>query len=130
MSTQSTRNPDDCFKILVAIEPRAYRTVIVRAIQALRPRTEVIVVEPDALRAQVSRLQSGLVICGAPGLSADCEIAWVEFRPYDAASARVCIEGRRKLVREPGLSDLIWMVDEAERFAGRPPEEPRNLCLS
>ena len=46
------RRPD---KILVAVEPRAYRSAIGSAIQALQPLLEVTVVEPDELQAEMAR---------------------------------------------------------------------------
>lgn len=49
MPTGFATNPDDQTKILVAIEPRAYRSAVVRAIQILRPHLEVSILEPDEL---------------------------------------------------------------------------------
>ena len=67
---------------MVAIEPLAYRTIIGTALQALRPRVEMIVVESDALLAEVPRLKPGLVISEFSRPSESSEIAWIEFRPY------------------------------------------------
>jgi hypothetical protein len=46
---------------LVAIEPLAYRTIIGNALQALRPRVEVVVVESEAFLVEVACLKPGLV---------------------------------------------------------------------
>ncbi len=52
--------------VLVAIEPRSYRQVIGRTIQALRPRVEVVVLDPDMLEAVVARLEPDLVFANRP----------------------------------------------------------------
>src|SRR5215207_3162129 len=53
--TGCATNPDDRKRVVVAVEPRAYRTAIGSAIQALRPHREVTVVEPDELQAEMAR---------------------------------------------------------------------------
>jgi hypothetical protein len=122
---------DDRTKILVAMEPRAYRTVIGRAIQILRPHLEVTIVEPDDLPAEVARLDPALVISGQPKpATSDGGPAWVEFRPYDEASAKVCIGGRCARLYEPNLDDLLSVVDEAERLSETLPELPVASCLA
>ena len=122
---------DDRTKILVALEPRAYRTVIGRAIQILRPHLEVAVVEPDNLQAEVARLDPALVISSQPKPATSAGgPAWVELRPYDEASAEVCIGGRCAQLYEPDLDDLLSVVDEAERLSRTPPELPAASCLA
>ena len=86
-------SPDDRNKVLVAIEPLAYRTIIGNALQALRLRVEVIVGESDALLVEVARLKPGLVISGFSRPSGSSEIAWIEFRLYNKALARVMYRG-------------------------------------
>jgi hypothetical protein len=72
---------DDRTKILVAVELRAYRTAIGRAIQVLRPHLEVTVDEPDELQTEVARLEPALVICSQPKpATSDGGPAWVELR--------------------------------------------------
>ncbi len=122
--------PDDRNKVLVAVEPRAYRTVIGRAIQILRPHLEVTIVEPDDLQAEVARLDPALVISSQPKpATSDGWPAWVEFRPYDEASVRVCIGGRCARLYEPNLDDLLSVVDQAERLSETPPDGPVASCL-
>jgi hypothetical protein len=120
---------DDRIKILVALAPRAYRTVIGRAIQALKPHLEVTVVEPDELHAKVARLEPALVISSQPKpTTSEGGPAWVDFRPYDEPSASVCIGGRCARLFEPGLNDLLSVVDEAERLSRTPPGAPVVSC--
>ena len=66
---------------MVAIEPLAYRTIIGNALQGLRPRVEVACLKP------------GLVISEFSKPSGSSEIAWIEFRPYNKALARVMYRG-------------------------------------
>jgi hypothetical protein len=122
---------DDRARLLVAMEPRAYRTVIGRAIQILRPHLEVTVVEPDDLLAEVARVDPALVISSQPKpATSDGGPAWVEFRPYDEASAKVCIGGRCARLHEPNLDDMLSVVDEAERLSQTPPDGPVATCLA
>jgi len=118
-------------KILVALEPHAYRTVIGRAIQILHPHLEVTVVKPDDVQAEVARLDPALVISSQrkPATS-DGGPAWVEFRPYDEVSAKVYIGGRRAQLHEPNLDDVLTVVDEAERLSRTPPELPVASSLA
>lgn len=88
-----------------------------KSLPALRPHLEAIVVEPDVRMAEVLRLNPGLVISGLPKPSGGCEIAWVEFRPYDESPDRMCAGERCTLLYEPGLDDLLSAVDEAERLS-------------
>ena len=110
--------------VVFAIEPRSYRQVIGQAVRAMRPRLEVVVVEPDTLGAAVARLGSDVVFANrpedgeAPGPS-----AWVEFRPYEEPPARVRLAGERWDLGEVDLPDLLAIVDRAEELArtGRDP---------
>jgi hypothetical protein len=104
--------------VLVAIEPRSYRQVIGRTIQALRPHVEVVVLDPDTLEAGVARLGPDLVFADRPDVSAPTgRPAWVEFRPYEEPPARVRLAGRTRELGEVELSDLLSIVDEAEGLA-------------
>jgi hypothetical protein len=102
--------------VLVAIEPRAYRQAIGRAIGALRPSVDVRLVEPERLLwAEVERLAPQLVICtrAKPSELAQ-ELSWVEFRPYGAEpKVRVCMGDRCWVLQDADLEDLLSLVDEA-----------------
>ena len=116
--------------VLIAIEPRSYRQVIGRTIQALRPHVEVVVLEPSTLGAGVTRLDPDLVFADrpdtfGPGGGPTRRSALVEFRPYEEPPARVCLAGRTWELEEVELSDLLSIVDEAERLS-RTTREPGN----
>ena len=104
--------------VLIAIEPRSYRQVIGRAIQALRPHVEVVVLDPATLGAGVARLDPDLVFADRPAASSSSGgPAWVEFRPYEEPPARVRLAGRTWELEEVELSDLLSIVDEAEELS-------------
>ncbi len=104
--------------VLIAIEPRSYRQVIGRTIQALRPHIEVVVLDPDTLGAGVARLEPDLVFADRPAASSSSGgPAWVEFRPYEEPPARVRLAGRTWELEAVELSDLLSIVDEAEELS-------------
>jgi hypothetical protein len=105
-------------RLVMAIEPRSYRQAMGRAIQALRTRVEVVVIEPGKLEEAVARLDPHLVFADRPGGSAGGP-AWVEFRPYEEPQARVRLDGRTWEVGEVDLPDLLSIVDRAEEEFAR-----------
>jgi hypothetical protein len=54
----------------------------------------------------------------------------VEIHSYEEVSVSVCIGGRCARLYEPGLDDLLSVVDEAERSGQTPPEGPLALYLA
>jgi hypothetical protein len=103
--------------VLMAIEPRSYRQVIGRTIQALRPHIDVVVLEPGTLEVAVARLEPELVFANRPASSSSGAPAWVEFRPYEEPPARVCLAGRTWELEEVELSDLLSIVDRTEELS-------------
>ncbi len=104
--------------VVFAIEPRSYRQVMGEALRSMRPLIEVVVLEPGTLEAGVSRLQPHLVFADRPDASSSLgRPAWVEFRPYEEPSARVCLAGRTWELEEVELPDLLSIVDEVEELA-------------
>ena len=66
------------------------------------------VLEPSTLRAGVERLDPGIVFADGPDPSVPSrKSAWVEFRPYEQPSARVCLDGRRWELEEVIMKDLL-----------------------
>ena len=110
-------------RVVVAIEPRSYRQVIGRALQALRPHLEVVVLDPDTLEAGVARMEPHLVFADRPNAFAPQggpvgSPVRVEFRPYEMPPpARVCLAGRRWELEEVELSDLFTIVDQTEELS-------------
>lgn len=105
-------------QVIVAIEPRSYRQVIGETLRVLRPHIEVSVLDPDTLRAGVTRLEPDLVFSNQPDTFAPTgRPAWVEFLPYEEPPARICVAGQRREMEQVELEDLLSIVDEAEELA-------------
>ena len=110
--------------VVFAIEPRSYRQAMGEAVQSLRPHVEVVVIDPDTLKAAVARLEPDLVFANRPdAASPPGGPAWVEFRPYEQPPARVRLVGRRWELEEVELEDLLSLVDRTEELVrtGRDP---------
>ena len=105
-------------RILVATEPRAYREVMAGALQELRPRIEVVVVEPDDLDAALTRLRPHLVVSSrSVETLGDCPLAWVVVYPDGETTALICVNGRRTTLGDLPFERLLSVVDEATGLA-------------
>ena len=105
-------------RVLVAMEPRAYREAIGEAIRWLRPRVEVAILEPEELENEIARLDPELVISARPvSWIAKGRMAWVECDPYEEPAATVSLDGLRTELETVNLEDLLWVVDEAEELS-------------
>ncbi|CAA9457625.1 MAG: hypothetical protein AVDCRST_MAG25-337 [uncultured Rubrobacteraceae bacterium] len=109
-------------RILISVEPRAYRETIGDALQILRPCVEVTVVEPVDLLGEISRLEPALVICSVPETTEAGygRFGWVEYRPYERPEARIILEGRCSEVEAVELADLLSVVDYCTAVAKTP----------
>lgn len=117
-------------KVLIAIEPRSYREVIGLAIEEMRPHLRVEVVEPGTLQSEVSRLRPDLVFCdGSDTASRSAGTgakAWVEFQPYAATQATVCLGGELTEIEDVDLDDILSVVDTVERLLQNPRASKRG----
>ena len=107
-------------RILISIEPRSYGQVIGNAIQELRPRLDVVVVEPEDLVPEAERLRPELLFSHLRGSEVPVgEVqAWVELSVEPDRPSAVHVDGHLKEFTNPGLADLLSIVDEAERRFG------------
>jgi hypothetical protein len=105
-------------RILLANEPRAYRETLAAALRILKPYTEVFVVDPDELDAEVERLSPQLVICSraTPTIEAR-SLAWVELYPEHGSISVVSVGGERSTVAGIELGDLLSVIDRTESLA-------------
>ncbi len=112
-------------KMLLAVEPRAYREAIGLAIENLRPNVEVSVSAPEDLISEVTRLVPTLVICGLPESSEEVA-AWVELKSPQGywQKATVRIRDHRFELVNVQLDDLLFIIDRTEEAisADRPPK--------
>jgi hypothetical protein len=100
-------------------EYRAYESAIASAIQMHRPHVEVAVTEPNRFEAEVVHFDPHLVICSPPNeLPPNSRSAWVRFHSLDMeALATICLNGEYLESTNPGLAELLSVVDETERVA-------------
>ena len=105
------------FIILIAIEPRSYGQVIGNAIEKLRPRLKVVVVEPEYLVSEAERLHPELLFSHlrGPEISAGEVGAWVELSVEPDRPSTACIDGQVKELTSLDLDDLLSIVDEAAK---------------
>ena len=104
--------------VLLANEPRVYRESIAQVFRQLRPNVEVVTAEPDELEEHVLRLAPDVVIFSeATGVVRERVPIWVELYPGYGPESVVGTGKERSTIKEIQLSDLLSVVDRAERLA-------------
>jgi hypothetical protein len=104
--------------VLLANEPRAYRESIAHVFRQLRPNVEVMTAEPEELEDCVLRLAPEMVVFSeATGLVRERVPVWVELYPEYGQRSVVGVGEERSTIEEIQLSDLLSVVDRAERLA-------------
>jgi hypothetical protein len=107
-------------RIVMAVEPRAYREVIGNALQELRPHAEVVILEPDGVDQALARLDPDLVICdGCVSSNPNGRAAWVEYHPFEEPPGMVSLDGDHTELEELNLEDLLWVVDKVDELLSR-----------
>lgn len=93
----------------------AYRDALVRAIRVLRPRVVVTAVDLRSLEAEVERLEPHLVVSSRPDTTdAGGRVAWYRLSQEPAEPSEVCLGGRRSRSENPGLEELVAVVDQVQ----------------
>jgi hypothetical protein len=103
-------------RILVACELQSYRQALAAAFRELRPDVEVFEAEKEDLDREVERLGPDLVVCSR--LTARVEDhapSWVELYPNHGVCSVVSVLGERSTVEGIQLSDLLSIIDRAQR---------------
>lgn len=116
-------------RVLVAFgdEYRAYREAIARALQALRPSTQVTIAPLEAIPAQVNELEPHVVICagGSDAVSVR-NTTWVTV-PTEAGvpSSITCGDFHREF-GDLSLTELLMVLDRIESSRSTPRDEERR----
>jgi hypothetical protein len=115
------RGCENGMRILVAFEEsyRVYQDAIADAVLARRPHTEVLATDQDALEAEVARIGPDLVICSQHkknAIDVTGVAAWFKVPTGSELSGELSLDGEYSEVENPGLVELLWFVDEAEKF--------------
>jgi hypothetical protein len=107
-------------RILVAFEEdhRVYQETTATIIRELRTHVEVSITELNELEAEVARLSPDLVICSRPKNATDAGrvLAWLKLPTGHDRSAELYLDGEYSEVDNPGLEELLRVVDETERL--------------
>lgn len=117
---------DPRLRVLVVFEfqYRAYGEAIAGAIRKLRPRVEVVVAGPPALKAEVARTSPHLVISSQPNTADSAHTpAWVELPHEPGLAGTICFGGQCLKTYDLALGDLLAVVDRAEGLVRAKPDQ-------
>ena len=112
-------------RVLVVYEDshRAYGQALEGAIRGQRPGAEVSLVQARQLAGEVERFDPHLVVSGLPNtVDPGGRAAWVTLSEDPDEPSEVCVAGRRRGARNPGMEELLAVIDETEglvRTGGR-----------
>ncbi len=108
-------------RILVAFEARyhVYQGAIASAIRKQRPQVEVATAEPGEFKVKMARFDPHMVICTRTNtVIPNGRLAWIEFFSLDPEMlAAICLNGEYWESDNPGLEELLAIVDETDRLA-------------
>lgn len=117
----------DGIRVLFAYEDThlTYRDTLVGAVRVLRPHVAVTAVGLRSLASEVKRLDPHLVVSSRPNtVDTGNRPAWYRLAHEPEDPLEVCLEGKRSGTKNPGLNDLIEIIDQTENVvrAGREPK--------
>lgn len=102
-------------RVLITVEPRMYREVLIVALRKQRPLIESVLAEPAALDHEAGRFEPHLIVCShATQKVRDSAVSWIEVQVKDGLDAVICVDGERSEIRDLGIDDLLAILDEAE----------------
>jgi len=107
-------------RVLVGYEDshRSYGEALAASIWGSRPRAEVTLVQVRGLGPELRRLDPHVVVvCGQPNtVDPGGRGAWIRLSEDPDEPSEVCLAGRRRRVRNPGMEELLAVIDEAEEL--------------
>jgi hypothetical protein len=108
-------------RVLICYEER-YRTysyVLERAIDGLRPETDVASCSLAEIGEQVKSFNPHLVVSsGKNTVDPGGRAAWYRLSPEPGKPSEACLSGRRSHRANPSLEDLLSFIDEVEALVG------------
>jgi F420-dependent methylenetetrahydromethanopterin dehydrogenase len=102
-------------RVLIVYEDshRAYGEAMVGAVRASRPDLEVSLAHLRDLEAEVERFDPHLVVSSRPNTSdPGARAAWVLLSDDPDEPSEVCIDGRHRRLENPGLEQILEIIDE------------------
>ena len=109
-------------RVLIVYEDshRSYGEAMVGAVRASRPGLEVALAHLRELEAELERFDPHLVVCGRPNtFDPGGRAAWVLLSDEPSEPSEVCIDGRHRGLENPGLEEMLEIIDETERMVLR-----------
>ncbi len=106
-------------RVLLAFEGshRSYGETMEGAIRELRPGAEVALVRAEDLAGEVARFDPHVVVCNRPNdVDPGGRAAWARLSGEPEEPSEFCVGGRRRRLENPGLGELLEIVDEAEEM--------------
>ncbi len=107
-------------RILIAYEEshRLYGYALQNAIKMHRPHLAVeIADEPEALEAEVERLNPHLVISNRLNtVDPGGRVAWLRLSHEPDEESDICLDGETSRLSNPGLEELLRIIDETEEL--------------
>ena len=98
---------------------RSYGEALVRAVRASRPDLEVELAHLRELEAELERFDPHLVVCSRSNpFEVGTRAAWVLLSDDPEEPSEVCINGQHRRLENPGLEEMLAIIDETERLVG------------
>ena len=97
---------------------RSYGEAMVGAVRASRPDLEeVALAHLRDLEAELERFDPHLVVSSRPNtLNPGARAAWVLLSDDPDEPSQVCIDGRHRRMQNPGLEEMLEIIDETEKL--------------
>ena len=96
---------------------RSYGETLETALRGMRPGVEVSLVRAEELGDEVARLDPHLVVSDRPnGVDPGGRAAWARIPADPEEPSEFCVGGRRRPLMNPGLEELLALVDGAEQL--------------
>jgi hypothetical protein len=117
----------DSIRIMVAIEPRAYREAIGSTLRELRPETCVVIVLPEELDREVLRLHPHMVLCSELTATVrEQALTWIVLYPDLKPLVMISVDGDEAHPTDLTVHGLVEIVDRTARLltTSRAPLQP------
>ena len=109
-------------RVLIVYEDshRSYGEAMVGAVRASRPGLEEVkLVHLRGLEAELESFDPHLVVCNRPNtIDPGDRAAWVLLSDDPEEPSEVCINGQHRRLENPGLEEMLTIIDETEGLVG------------
>ncbi len=119
-------------RVLITVEPRMYREVLIIALRGRPPLVESVLAEPAALDHAAGRFEPHLIVCSHVTQKVrDGTASWIEVQVKDGLEAVTCVDGRRSKIRDLRLEGVmnsilgmvVWNMQARRRYLSGIPDE-------